>query len=223
MSRSGLNSPYPTGYLAYVKPDPVSCRKLPYWVSVTGEFTSPYLPAGLQHAIDRSSRRHPPPLFSVFFAFFSPLILTSFFSFLDLFYLHFCSKIMKNHSRDAPRFPTPFRHRFFRIPDRFPTCATIENRALLYRITRSARNRRFRSAPDSVRIFHEITSFFHPKNHEKHLRNRSGDHSGFLSPFFLFFHGFYLIFGALFGQKRDTNLDVGLPFWAFFEVPFVFF
>ena len=88
-----------------------------------------------------------------------------FVTFLDLFYLHFCSKIMQNHSRTAPRSPTSFRHRFFRIPDRFPTCANIGFRAGAYRITPPARNRRFCAGPNSVRIFHEKTSFFHPKNH----------------------------------------------------------
>ena len=114
-------------------------------------------------------------------------IPTSFFIFLELFYLHFCSKIMQNHSRNAPRSPTPSRDRFCRIPDRFPTCANIGFRAGAYKITAPAQNRRFRSAPNSVRDFHDFTSFFHPKNHEKHLRQRSRDHSVFWSPFSLLF------------------------------------
>ncbi len=180
-----------------------------------------------------SSSRRPPQdhrtlaggcIRTTFFRFFCPPFFRlefrlHFFTFLELFYLHFCSKIMQNHSRNAPRSPTPSRDRFFRIPDRFPTCANIGFRAGAYKITPPARNRRFRSAPNSVRIFHEKkTPFFI----QKIIKNTSGNGPdtipGFCHLFFSFFHDFYLLFGALFGQNAVAMLFFYLLLGAFFRV-----
>ena len=129
---------------------------------------------------------------------------------------------MKMHSRNALRFPTSFRNRFFEISDRFSRSPDLKTRAPVYTGTRFSKNRRFRFRTsfgmDSSSFWHH----FRPQNAPKWAPGPSREKSRLFVPILSIFWSIsgtiWPPWGGNFRQKSVPIID-GNHFLALRDAP----